>query len=174
MKNKFEQWLEKNHQSLRQANLIKTISNDLEKAKYSDYDIFSINDLQKAKRVKEDYFNIDEYYDKNERGHNMYNSAFNRYLEFLESSLQITRAESTLDNVSPNAFFENGVYESVLEEILEAQKIKSNITCYIQPYSTGKIVFLNKIKPSKDNPITFYISTTSNLSSVSYTAEINC
>lgn len=71
-----------------------------------------------------------------------------------------------------NAFFENGIYESVLEEIIEAQKQEKNITCYIQPYSTGTIVFLKKSKPTEANPITFYISTTSNLGSVVYIAEI--
>jgi predicted HNH restriction endonuclease len=162
MQNRFEKWLKKKSKSQRQANTIKTISNDLKKVNYKDYDIFSINDLAIAKRVKDDYFNIDEYSDKNARGHSMYNSAFNRYIEFLES-----------ENYIPmNAFFENGVYESVLEEIIEAQKQNKNIICYIQPYSTAKIEFLSRINPSKNNPITFYISTTSNLNSVSYTAEI--
>lgn len=71
-----------------------------------------------------------------------------------------------------NAFFENGVYETVLEEILEAQRKVPNITCYIQPYSTSPIVYLKKSNPSNSSPIAFYISTTKNLSTVEYTAEI--
>jgi len=167
MQNTFEKWLQDNNKSLRHASIMQTISNDLQKVHYVDYDIFSISSLYQAERVKEDYFNFNEFYDKNERGHNMYNSAFNRYLEFLESE-----ESNEADTKSPNAFFENGVYESVLEEIIEAQKQDKNIICYIQPYSTGTIQFLKNICPSKNNPIVFYISTTSNLSLVSYTAEI--
>lgn len=167
MKNKFEKWLKKNNKSARHVSTMQTISNDLKQVNYYDYDIFAINNLQQAQKAKKDYFSFDELHDKNERGHNMYNSAFNRYLEFLE-----TKEDYITDDTHSNAFFENGVYESVLEEILEAQKQEKNITCYIQPYSTGTIQFLKNIKPSKTNPITFYISTTSNLSLVSYTAEI--
>lgn len=75
-------------------------------------------------------------------------------------------------NTRKHAFFENGVYETVLEEILEAQRKVPNITCYIQPYSTSPIVYLKNVNPSENNPIAFYISTTTNLNTVEYVAEI--
>ena len=111
MQNTFEKWLQDNNKSLRHASIMQTISNDLQKVHYVDYDIFSISSLYQAERVKEDYFNFNEFYDKNERGHNMYNSAFNRYLEFLESE-----ESNEADTKSPNAFFENGVLKEYYEE----------------------------------------------------------
>jgi len=71
-----------------------------------------------------------------------------------------------------NAFFENGVFEIVLEEILEAQIIDSEIISYIQPYANKTMRYLKKIVPSDTNPIVFYLSTTTNPNMIEYTAEI--
>ncbi len=79
---------------------------------------------------------------------------------------------STIEPLSNNAFFENGVYETVLTEIITAQEINPNITSYIQPYSSGTTVYLKEQEPTPDNPITFYISTTTNLGTVQYIGEI--
>lgn len=68
--------------------------------------------------------------------------------------------------------FLNGVYEVVLKEILEAQKGHPDRTCFLQPYSSGRIVLLDEAKPSVEDPVTVYISTTTILSSVQYTAKI--
>ncbi|MFB6317295.1 HNH endonuclease [Saccharicrinis sp. FJH54] len=70
------------------------------------------------------------------------------------------------------AFFENGIYENVLNEILSAQSKKPGRTFYIQPYSGYIAQKLKKRKPSLEKPIPMYISTTSDLNHVVYTAEI--
>ena len=70
------------------------------------------------------------------------------------------------------ALFLNGVFEEVLEEILEAQNNNNNLVCFLQPYS-GKIIKLLEQNDFNVNPfIPFYISTTTNLNTVIYTAEI--
>ena len=70
------------------------------------------------------------------------------------------------------ALFLNGVYESVLEEILISQKKTSNHINYLQPYSTQTIGLLKTESPTLDNPIKIYISTTMNLDKICYTAEV--
>lgn len=80
----FETWLIDNNRPERYAKTIITISKDLEKIKYTNHDLFSINNAQTIQKIKTDYFKIDEYYKKNRRGQNMYNSALNRYIEFLK------------------------------------------------------------------------------------------
>ena len=82
----FENWLIKNNRPLRYSKTLITISKDLKKVNYNDYDLYSIQNVNTAKRIKDDYLNIDEYYEKNSRGQNMYNSALNRYIEFLEEN----------------------------------------------------------------------------------------
>lgn len=80
----FETWLIDNNRPKRYAKTIITISKDLEKIKYTNHDLYSINNADTIQKIKTDYFNIDKYYKKNRRGQNMYNSALNRYIEFLE------------------------------------------------------------------------------------------
>ena len=70
------------------------------------------------------------------------------------------------------ALFINGVYETVLKEIIEAQKLNKDMICFLQPYTPYKITHLNKQKPSKNNPIELYISITTNLDKVCYVASI--
>ncbi len=69
-------------------------------------------------------------------------------------------------------FFENGIYEQVLEEIITAQRTNPAATFYIQPYSDRIISEFKKKKPGDDNPWRLYASTTSDLSNAHYTAEI--
>ena len=71
-----------------------------------------------------------------------------------------------------NALFLNGVYESVLEEILKAQESDPEITCYLQPYKAQVIKMLKEHQPTEKNPLTFYISLTSSLHLVGYIATI--
>lgn len=70
------------------------------------------------------------------------------------------------------SIFLNGVYESVLEEILEAQKDHPDKTFYLQPYSSRKVRQLVEHPPTKDNPTPLYISTTTKLDKICYKAEI--
>ncbi len=81
----FEKWLIDNNRPNRYAKTLLTIANDLKKVNYYNNDLYLISDVTIAKKVKDDYLNYDEYFEKNKRGQNMYNSAFNRYIEFLEN-----------------------------------------------------------------------------------------
>ena len=69
-------------------------------------------------------------------------------------------------------FFENGIYEQVLEEIIVAQRENPTGTFYIQPYSDRIIAEFKKKKPAVDNPWQLYASITDDLSNAQYTAEI--
>lgn len=70
------------------------------------------------------------------------------------------------------ALFLNGVYENVLEEIVEVQSNIKNLVCYLQPYNAKKIQLLVKEQPSADSRIKLYISTTTNLGNICYTADV--
>lgn len=70
------------------------------------------------------------------------------------------------------ALFLNGVYESVIEDIIVSQDAKGGGTHYLQPYKGLIIQMLKKIPPSKDAPVALYVSTTKNLKNICYTAEI--
>ncbi|MCK4676767.1 MAG: HNH endonuclease [Bacteroidales bacterium] len=70
------------------------------------------------------------------------------------------------------AVFLNGVFETVLEEIMNAQKKNPGTVFYLQPHSVYEIVYLAKTLPDVTNPITLYISTTHDLDKVCYIADI--
>ncbi len=80
----FEKWLIINNRPSRYSKTLHTISNDLKKEKYKDYDLYSINSSHTLQRIKKDYLGINKLFEKNKRGQNMYNSAFNRYIDFLK------------------------------------------------------------------------------------------
>ncbi len=70
------------------------------------------------------------------------------------------------------ALFINGVYESVLEEILRTQSILPDQILFLQPYSSRPIVDLQILPPTVDLPMRLYLSTTSDLPTVRYLGEI--
>jgi 5-methylcytosine-specific restriction enzyme A len=70
------------------------------------------------------------------------------------------------------ALFINGVYEDVLNDILEIQSALPEHIMYLQPYSTSPIVHLRENRPTPEDPVTVYLSITSDLSNVHFTAEI--
>ena len=70
------------------------------------------------------------------------------------------------------ALFINGIFNTVLDEILEIQSVTPDKTLFLQPYSGSPIVMLRDNPPTIENPITLYASTTDNLATVSYTADI--
>ena len=76
------------------------------------------------------------------------------------------------EGMSPYALFINGIYRSVLEEILETQAGTPDRILFLQPFSKSPIVKLATNPPSPEDPVTLYISITTALSEVSYTAEI--
>jgi 5-methylcytosine-specific restriction protein A len=70
------------------------------------------------------------------------------------------------------ALFINGVYESVLQEILAVQGELPEHLMYLQPYSGYAITKLKAAPPTVDEPVRLYVSTTDDLAMVSYQAEI--
>lgn len=72
------------------------------------------------------------------------------------------------------ALFINGIFNTVLDEILEIQSVTPDKTLFLQPYSRSPIVMLRDNPPTIENPVTLYASTTDNLATVSYTADIVC
>ena len=70
------------------------------------------------------------------------------------------------------ALFINGVYEEVLEEILLIQKELPEHIMYLQPYSPRPIIHLHDDPPAWERPTKLYISITTDLSNVHFTAEI--
>jgi 5-methylcytosine-specific restriction enzyme A len=70
------------------------------------------------------------------------------------------------------ALFMNGIFEDVLVEILEGQKIHPEKVFYLQPYSESPIKQLKEHPPSLEFPVPLYISTTRQLNHICYYAEI--
>lgn len=70
------------------------------------------------------------------------------------------------------ALFLNGVYDSVLQDILSSQKAQGGGINYLQPYKGSIIQMLKKHAPTPDDPITIYLSTTQNLKNIRYVAQI--
>lgn len=68
--------------------------------------------------------------------------------------------------------FLNGVYESSLIEILEAQAKQPDLVCMLQPYSGQKIKLLAEAEPTPEAPIVLYLSVTTSLGQISYRARI--
>ena len=97
--NTFKKWLIDNNRPNIYAKTLLTIANDLKKVNYYNNDLYLISDVSIAKQVKEDYLNFDEYFDKNKRGQNMYNSAFNRYIEFLEDYQEESELISDIEKI---------------------------------------------------------------------------
>jgi hypothetical protein len=70
------------------------------------------------------------------------------------------------------ALFLNGVFDSVLQEILAIQSRLPDHTLYLQPYSGQRILHLAEYPPSTADPVQLFISTTDDLPTVHYTCEI--
>jgi len=70
------------------------------------------------------------------------------------------------------ALFLNGVYESVLDEILAVQAVLPEQIMFLQPYKSQAIVRLRDHPPTVDDPMRLLISLTTDLPTVLYTAEI--
>lgn len=70
------------------------------------------------------------------------------------------------------ALFINGVFEGVLDEILESQENKPGQIYYLQPYSGSVIKQLQIEPPTLDSPMPLYVSTTNQLNQICYVADI--
>ena len=70
------------------------------------------------------------------------------------------------------ALFINGVYDSVLKEILVVQADLPEQILFLQPYKNATMRELRDNPPSVEDPMRLYVSLTDDLSHVHYTAEI--
>ena len=70
------------------------------------------------------------------------------------------------------ALFLNGVWASVLEDILEIQRHLPEQILYLQPYKSDRIVHLAENPPSVDDPVRLFASVTDDRANVHYTGEI--
>lgn len=70
------------------------------------------------------------------------------------------------------ALFINGVYETVLQEILQIQAVLPEQILFLQPYSSRAITGLRDDPPSVESPVQLLMSLTDDLATIHYTAEI--
>jgi 5-methylcytosine-specific restriction protein A len=70
------------------------------------------------------------------------------------------------------ALFINGIYDTVLTEILAAQAAQGGGESFLQPYRRDVISMFRENPPSPNSPVPLYVSTTENLTKICYTAEI--
>lgn len=70
------------------------------------------------------------------------------------------------------ALFINGVYEVVLQEILQIQSILPEQILFLQPYANKPMVLLQENPPSVDLPMRLFLSLTNDLSHVHYEGEV--
>lgn len=68
--------------------------------------------------------------------------------------------------------FINGVFDSVIREILAVQEHVPEQVLYLQPHSGQRIVKLAENPPSADDPMRLFLSTSDDLPTVRYTCEI--
>lgn len=68
--------------------------------------------------------------------------------------------------------FFNGVYESVLEEILQIQSVLPEHILFLQPFKGQAIVGLEHNPPTVADPVRLFMSVTTDLPTVRYQAEI--
>jgi hypothetical protein len=74
--------------------------------------------------------------------------------------------------VQSEAIVINGVYEGVMEEILQVQAHLPEHVMYMQPFSSQAIVHLRNDPPTPEDPVRLYLTTTTDLPTVKYVAEI--
>jgi len=74
--------------------------------------------------------------------------------------------------IKSEALFINGVYESALQEILQVQSVLPEQILFLQPYSGKSIAKLQNGSPTVEAPMRLFLSTTQDLATVRYEAEI--
>ena len=70
------------------------------------------------------------------------------------------------------ALFINGVFRTVLEEIVTAQQGDPGLICYLQPYMEGRMKLLAEETPTNKSPMPLYVSLSDDLGHICFTAEI--
>jgi 5-methylcytosine-specific restriction enzyme A len=71
-----------------------------------------------------------------------------------------------------NALFINGVFESVLDEIVKIQSVLPDYPMFLQPHTNSVMVKLRDDPPTLESPMQLFLSTTTQLSQIVYQAEI--
>lgn len=151
----FKNWLIRNNRPLRYSKTLITISKDLKKVNYNDYDLYSIQNIDIVKRIKNDYLNIDEYYEKNHRGQNMYNSALNRYIEFLEDNNQNILLED-IQQIIGNTIVINTEKENLVKCRIGQGDFRDKLIkywngCSVTRYQNTEILIASHIKPWRES-----------------------
>ncbi len=151
----FKNWLIRNNRPLRYSKTLITISKDLKKVNYNDYDLYSIQNIDIVKRIKNDYLNIDEYYEKNHRGQNMYNSALNRYIEFLEDNNQNILLED-IQQIIGNTIVINTEKENLVKCRIGQGDFRDKLIkywngCFVTRYQNTEILIASHIKPWRES-----------------------
>ena len=70
------------------------------------------------------------------------------------------------------AVYLNGVFRSVLEEVIAAQSKEASLVCYLQPYKPTAMKELQKHPPTVGTSVPLLMSVTDSLGLVSYQADI--
>jgi hypothetical protein len=70
------------------------------------------------------------------------------------------------------ALFLNGIFDNVLQEILEVQRHLPDQILFLQPYSSRRVVRLAKSPPTCEESVRLFVSTTDDLPTVRYVGEI--
>jgi putative restriction endonuclease len=151
----FKNWLIRNNRPLRYSKTLITISKDLKKVNYNDYDLYSIQNIDIVKRIKNDYLNINEYYEKNHRGQNMYNSALNRYIEFLEDNNQNILLED-IQQIIGNTIVINTEKENLVKCRIGQGDFRDKLIkywngCSVTRYQNTEILIASHIKPWRES-----------------------
>lgn len=151
----FENWLIKNNKPSRYSKTLITISKDLKKINHKNSDLYSIQNANIVKKVKNDYFSIDEYYKKNNRGRNMYNSALNRYIEFLEDTNKNTLLED-IQEIIGNEILINTEKENLVKCRIGQGEFRDNLIrywkgCSVTKFKNTEILIASHIKPWRES-----------------------
>jgi len=118
----FEKWLEINNKPIRYSKTLHTISSDLKNINYTNYDLYLINDFNMVKIIRDDYLKNKSLFEKNKRGNYMYNSTFNRYIEFLTDNNKTDILNIYPDEIVINDNFQEGNSKKVYVNRFERDK----------------------------------------------------
>ena len=71
-----------------------------------------------------------------------------------------------------DALYLNGVFDSVLKEIVKVQSAVPDQPLFLQPYANDYISILAKNPPTVEDPVRLFVSTSDDLTRVRYVGEI--
>src|SRR3954470_16988600 len=71
-----------------------------------------------------------------------------------------------------DALYINGVFDSVLKEIVKVQSAVPDQPLFLQPYANAYVSILAKSPPTTEDPVRLFVSISDDLSAVRYVGEI--